>query len=226
MMKSRFLDVAAHELRTPVTAFSLLIQMTQREFDKGINVKANTLQRLRSQVDRITRLVVDLLDVSRLERGTLILKKVDTSLVSLIHDCIAEFYLKEPLRKISFESPSDPLVVNVDPVRIFQVISNLIDNAIKYTPQNTPIEVSGETIGPIVRIKVKDFGQGISQIEQAALFTPFSRGSTELTEKSGGLGLGLFICRMIVELHGGTMGVQSMVGSGSTFYFELPLEEK
>ncbi len=226
MLKSRFLDVAAHELRTPVTVFSLLIQMTQKEFDKGISVKGITLKRMRSQVERITRLVMDLLDVSRLERGILVLKKAQINLVDLINDCVAEFNIKEPQRKILFEAPDQPLSVNIDPVRIFQVISNLIDNAIKYTPENCPIELSCEQIGPLIRVEVKDFGQGISQIEQAVLFTPFSRGSTELTEKSGGLGLGLFISRTLIELHGGKIGVQSEVGSGSTFYFELPVEEK
>ncbi len=224
LMKSRFLDVAAHELRTPVTAFSLLIQMTQRELSKGINVQEKTLIRLRSQVDRITRLVVDLLDVSRLERGTLNLKKVETSIVNLISDCVSEFNLKEPERKILLKAQSSPMIVNIDPIRIFQVTSNLIDNAIKYTPQNTPIELSVEKINNTIRIEVKDYGQGISQLEQAALFSPFSRGSSELTEKSGGLGLGLFISRMIIELHGGHIGVQSTIGMGSTFYFELPIE--
>lgn len=222
MMKSRFLDVAAHELRTPVTAFSLLIQMTQREFEKGISVKGVTLSRLRTQVERITRLVVDLLDVSRLERGALNLKKVETNIVTLMKDCIAEFNLKDPHRSILFESSDEPLLVDLDPVRIFQVISNLIDNAIKYTPQDSPIELRVEKNDKKIRVEVKDYGQGLSQIEQAVLFTPFSRGSTELTEKSGGLGLGLFISRMIIELHGGEIGVQSMIGSGSTFYFELP----
>ena len=224
-MKSRFLDVAAHELRTPVTAFSLLIQMTQREFDKGVNVQASTLQRLRKQVERITRLVVDLLDVSRLERGALSLKKQKTDIVELIKECILDYELKDPDREILFQKEVELLFVQVDPIRLFQVISNLIDNATKYSAKTLPIEIKLEIKANRFKILVKDFGPGISQIEQEALFMPFSRGSTELTEKSGGLGLGLYIGRMIIELHGGFIGLESVVGKGSTFFFEIPIEE-
>jgi signal transduction histidine kinase len=199
--------------------------MTQREFDKGVNVQASTLQRLRKQVERITRLVVDLLDVSRLERGALSLKKQKTDIVELIKECILDYELKDPDREILFQKEVELLFVQVDPIRLFQVVSNLIDNATKYSAKTLPIEIKLEIKANRFKILVKDFGPGISQIEQEALFTPFSRGSTELTEKSGGLGLGLYIGRMIIELHGGFIGLESVVGKGSTFFFEIPIEE-
>jgi PAS domain S-box-containing protein len=224
LMKSRFLDVAAHELRTPVTAFSLLLQLTQKQLAKGIPVEVSILTRLKIQGDRISRLVVDLLDVSRLERGVMTLDRKPTNIVSLIHECLEDFKLRKSNRNLIFSEPKNPIELNIDPIRIYQVISNLLDNASKYTPENTSIEVIIETKHNIVRVSVKDYGPGILAKHQAELFSPFSRLSDELTDKSGGLGLGLFICRSIIELHGGKIGLNSEVGLGSTFYFELPIE--
>lgn len=224
-IKSRFLDIAAHELRTPVSAFSLLLQFTQMKLEKGIPVDPPTLSRLSSQVGRISQLVVELLDVSRLERGVLTLKPAPTDVVAMITHCIEDFKLREPNRRIDLLLTTlEEIKINIDTLRIFQVFSNLIDNAIKYTPDNSPIEISMEKSPGWVRISIKDYGQGITEKQQAELFAPFSRGSTELTEQYGGLGLGLFISKEIVALHGGRIGVISKIGSGSTFYIELPTE--
>ncbi len=226
MLKSRFLDVAAHELRTPVTALSILIQMTLKQKTQGHTIEIETIKKLKGQVERISHLVVDLLDVSRLEKGMVHLKREQVSVITLIHECLSEFNLKNPDREILFYPKEKELLFNLDPNRIFQVMSNLIDNAIKYTPQTSPITVEVHQHESALRVSVTDKGQGLSSIQQATLFSPFSRGSSELTEKSGGLGLGLFISRMIVELHGGKIGVESEIGMGSTFYFEIPREIK
>ena len=225
-IKSRFLDIAAHELRTPVSAFSLLLQFTQKKLETGSPVDIPTLVRLRSQVERISQLVVELLDVSRLERGVLTLKPERINIVAMVTHCIEDFKLRKPDREIVFLSPENVLEINIDPLRIFQVLSNLIDNAIKYTPDDSPIKIGLEQKPGIMRLSIQDFGQGITDKNQEALFAPFSRGSTEFTEQYGGLGLGLFISREIISLHGGTIGVKSNIGSGSTFYFELPTEIK
>jgi PAS domain S-box-containing protein len=222
-IKSKFLDIAAHELRTPVTAFSLLLQFTQKKFSKGVAVDLVTLERLRSQVDRISQLVIELLDVSRLERGVLNLKPCKTNLVEMIAQCISEFELKETNRRIDFKAPDESIELNIDSLRIYQVFSNLIDNAVKYTPDETPVEVWIEKKDKVVRVSVRDFGSGISKEHQIELFDPFFRATTTFTEEAGGLGLGLFISKELIGLHGGTIGVDSKEGEGSTFYFELPL---
>lgn len=222
-VKSKFLDIAAHELRTPVTAFSLLLQFTQKKFSRGVPVDLATLDRLRSQVDRISQLVIELLDVSRLERGVLTLKRSKTNLVEMISQCIAEFSLKENNRKINYTPLDDSIEINIDSLRIYQVLANLIDNAIKYTPDETPVEVWIEKKEKVVRVSVKDFGSGISEEHQIELFDPFFRASTNFTEEAGGLGLGLFISKELIGLHGGIIGVCSKEGEGSTFFFELPL---
>ena len=102
------------------------------------------------------------------------------------------------------------------------MITNLLENSRKYTPDGSPIEIELELHPDLIRVLVTDHGPGIPDREQGALFMPFSRGSAELTERSGGLGLGLFICKRIIELHQGRIGLMSKLGEGSTFYFELP----
>jgi PAS domain S-box-containing protein len=224
IVKSRFLDIAAHELRTPVSAFSLLIQLAQKKIDQGIEVDPNTFVRLRKQVDRISQLVIDLLDVSRLERGAMKLKIERKDIGTLVTDCVEDIKLRSPDRQFKVFIPSEhPIECNIDVVRIYQVISNLLDNAIKYTPDNSPIEVSVQIQQEMVQVSVTDHGAGISKQQQDEMFQPFTRGSTELTDPAGGLGLGLFICKSIITLHGGTMEVRSSIGHGSTFTFNLPL---
>lgn len=222
LAKSRFLDIAAHELRTPVTAFSLLVQLAQKQLGKGIPVDAMTLVRMRSQADRITRLVIDLLDVSRLERNAIKLELQITDLVPVISGLVEDYNLLKPNRKFIFLKPLAPVEIKIDAVRVMQVLSNFLDNACKYTSEDSIIEILLESTSNSARVLVKDYGVGISTEQIETLFNPFTRGSNELTGRSGGLGLGLYISRMIIELHGGKVGVDSKIGIGSTFYFEIP----
>jgi PAS domain S-box-containing protein len=223
-LRARFLDIAAHELRTPLSAFSLLLELTQRQLEQhGRPVQMSTVQRLRRQADRLTRLVADLLDVSRLDRGALSLRCEPTDMVDLTSECLEDFRLRAPRRPLSFIKPERPIVISLDRARIHQVLSNLLDNAITYTPEGTPIEVTVEPARHRLRVSVKDFGAGISEQVQRELFTPFARGGSDHEGRFGGMGLGLYICRSIVELHGGTIGVSSKEGAGSTFSFELPV---
>ena len=221
-LKSRFLDIAAHELRTPVTSFSLLLQFTEKKLAKGQPVDMDTLQRLKVQGERISHLVIDLLDVSRLERGVLSMKPEMVNINELIQTCKDDFILRTDGRSVTYHKPKEDIRGMIDPVRIYQVISNLLENAAKYTPEHNPIDISLTKEEDQFRISVTDHGPGIPKDQQEGLFTIFSRGPTELTERSGGLGLGLFICRSIVELHGGNISVSSTMGVGSTFSFVLP----
>lgn len=225
VLRSRFLDIAAHELRTPVTAFNLILQVAQKKLEKGQEVDADILTRLQMQGDRIARLVVDLLDVSRLERGVLQLKREPVDISALIVNCINEYKLRFPKREITF-AHAKPVTMNIDFIRIYQVISNLLDNACKYTPENSPIEIVVKDELDVVSVSVIDYGAGISEDHKENLFTIFSRGSSELIERAGGLGLGLFICQSLIELHKGKIHVASQLGHGATFTFELPRGEE
>ena len=220
-VKSQFLDIAAHELRTPVTSLSLLLQVAQKKTEKGQLLASEMLVRLRGQADRLKKLVVDLLDVSRLEQGILVLRRVPTDLVSLISDCVEEFELLSPNRNVTFVRTEQPLFVDVDAVRISQVLSNYLDNAVKYTPEGCPIGIIVVQTSDGVRVTVQDRGAGISEELQKHLFSPFTRGSSDETIRASGLGLGLAVCRGIIDLHGGRVGVVSN-NHGSSFFFEIP----
>ena len=218
--KTKFLDIAAHELRTPITIISLMLQNAEKQTIRGQPLAVDVLARLKAPVDRLTRLVIDLLDMSRLERKLLVLLPIKTDIVSLIIECVEEFRIQIQNRKIIFNRPSHPLEVNIDPVRIHQVLTNLLDNAIKYTSDT--IEVTLEVRTNAIRVSVIDHGIGIPKDQQAMLFKAVSRGSSDATSRASGLGLGLSICRGIMELHIGTIGFVSEEGIGSTFHFELP----
>ncbi|MGZ3693828.1 MAG: GAF domain-containing sensor histidine kinase [Bdellovibrionota bacterium] len=221
-IKSRFLDIAAHELRTPVTAMTMALEFAQRQTKKGNVPEPKILDLLQRQAIRLGRLVVDLLDVSRLDRGAVTLHRAPTNLVALIDSSVEEFSIQEPKRRIQFVRPQQSIVAPVDPLRVQQVLSNLIDNALKYTPENRPVEVTTDLLPDSVRISVTDHGAGITEEQQVELFKPFNRGSTDREVRASGLGLGLVVSRGIVNLHGGTIGVRSKMGEGSTFYFDLP----
>lgn len=220
--KAHFLDVAAHELKTPITAFSLLIQVTKKKLEKGEPVEMSILSRLQGQADRLALLVVELLDVSRLERDIVRLKLESVDVIQLLNECIQELVLRAPDRKILFLQEKDRILVRMDRLRIFQVISNFLDNANKYTPMDRTIEIKVDDQAKKLRILVKDSGPGITQKLQEELFYPLTRGTSEHEERTSGLGLGLYIARKIIELHGGAIGVESKLGEGSTFFFELP----
>jgi PAS domain S-box-containing protein len=220
--KSRFLDIAAHELRTPVTAFSLLLQLVELQVKERKHVDPTMLTRLRAQVDRLSRLVVDLLEVSRLDRGVLVLKPELKDLSDLVGDCVTNFHIQYPGRPLHYDRSAGPSVALIDPVRIYEVVSNLIDNAIKYTPEDSPIQVAVEDLPSSVRVSVVDHGPGIPREQQQSLFQAFERGSSSGEESHSGLGLGLYISRKIVELHQGSIAMESQPGAGSSFHFTIP----
>jgi len=222
-MKSKFLDIAAHELRTPVAAFSSLLQLSEVLLLKGQPVTLETVSRLRRQAERLANLVGDLMEVSRLEHDAMSLHLKSVDIGVLIAGCIDDFKLQNPSRRILLSKPMHSVSSELDPVRINQTLSNLIENAIRYTPEATPIEVTiEEKNDDWVRINVTDHGPGIPKEQQRELFEAFTRGCTGREVQTEGLGLGLFICRRIVELHRGSIGLLSEPGVGSTFYFELP----
>ncbi|MDD4975194.1 MAG: ATP-binding protein [Bacteriovorax sp.] len=219
--KIKFLDIAAHELRTPITALSLLLELVEAQIEKGQPINVDTIARLRAPTDRLARLVVDLLDISRLERVLVVLLPVKTDMALLISGCLEEFRVQAPKRNFIFKKPNQPILINVDLVRINQVLANLLDNAVKYTSEGE-IEIMLEEMPKVIRVSVTDHGDGIPKEQQALLFTAFSRGSSDATIRTTGLGLGLSVCQGIMDLHSGTIGHVSKEGQGSTFYFELP----
>ncbi len=220
--KSRFLDIAAHELRTPVTAASLLLEVLDRQLIRDQCVDPQSLRRVRGQMERLSRLVTDLLEVSRLERGLITLKLEPIDFGTLIEDMIQNFRLSYPDRLFRWTAPASPIVANADAVRVEEILGNLLDNALKYSEDPAPIEVGLHASDESVTLFVQDHGPGVAEERKAALFQAFERGTSPLENRHPGLGLGLFISKNLTELHGGRILVGSTPGFGTRFSIELP----
>jgi signal transduction histidine kinase len=227
-VRDEFLSIASHELRTPLTPLRLQIQdllERARSADLLAQPPEKVTQRLESasrQVDRVARLVSNLLDVSRIAAGRLVLERESIDLVALVKDVLER---AEPeVHRASYQirlSAQGPIVGRWDRLRIEQVVTNLLSNALKYG-EGKPIDVAVRRSGASVVLRVRDQGIGIPADQTDRIFGRFERAVSE--RSFAGLGLGLYIVRRFVEAHGGAVRVESRVGEGSTFEIELPLE--
>lgn len=222
--KSNFLDIAAHELRNPATTIYLMLHALLIKLENGETIDKEKLSKVLIPVDRLNRLVTDLLDVSRLQKNLVKLQKKQFDICDLTSQWIAELKLRYADKKINLDCQDKTLHLSLDEVRIYQVFTNLLENAIKYSPASTPINVVVKSTPTTVRVSIIDQGEGIPDEALPHLFDPFDRGGMDIKQRHNGLGLGLSICKRITSLHGGNIGVTSVVGKGSTFYFELPRE--
>ncbi len=222
-VRDDFLTIASHELKTPLTPLSLRLANLERRLEHGQPVDPTSLRHARHHLLRLTALINDLLDASRVESGGLALHPQPTRLDELTQHVIRVTEgTHEGDQRIEFHPASIPLQVLGDPYRLEQVISNLLENALKYSPSGGTIHVSLEPQGELALLSVTDQGIGIPADQQQHLFERYFRARNVSTHSYGGLGLGLYICRDIVERHGGRIWVESKVGQGSTFYVALP----
>lgn len=224
-LKSNFVNAVTHELRTPLTSI-----MGYAEFlEDGLGGPLSEQQReFVRQIERGTRrlesLVSDLLDFARIDAGTFKLKLQDSDLGAKIQEIVESLRPQAEGAKLSLEAEvlGAPLRVPMDSQRIGQVLINLLNNAIKFTPQAGSIRVKAYRQGESLRCEVEDTGEGIAPEDLPRLFQRFSQ--LESGVRRGGTGLGLSIIKEIVQAHGGSVGVESEQGKGSTFWFTLPLQ--
>ncbi|OGP65568.1 MAG: hypothetical protein A2169_06940 [Deltaproteobacteria bacterium RBG_13_47_9] len=223
-LKGELLAKVSHELRTPLATIkgcsSLLLDYEPRLSDKE---KREYLTQIDSTTDILTDLVSQLLDVSHLKAGILKLKKQPTDISKLFEETIAEARLRSPGHEIVYNLEPWLPKVSIDVHRIKQVIENLINNACKYSREKTRIEISTRRSGHKLIFSVADQGIGISKGELERVFDLMYRTEQVSSVNIPGLGLGLAICREIVEVHGGQIWVESQTGKGSTFYFSIPI---
>jgi signal transduction histidine kinase len=225
-LREEFLAIASHELKTPLTGIKGYVQLLNRllknaRFEREEAV--DLITELDGQVVRLQALVGDLLDASQIARGRLDLHPEDVDLSDLAARVLARFEVAaERTREhiLVLDAPA-PVVGCFDSLRIEQVLSNLISNAIKYSPDGGEVRVRVAQTDDEAELSVIDQGIGIAEEEQGFLFQPFVRGQS--TRSIKGTGLGLFIVSRIVEDHGGSISVQSAAGAGSTFVVRLPL---
>jgi PAS domain S-box-containing protein len=225
-LKSEFVSLVSHELRTPLTSIvgyvNLLLDGDAGELNEE---QISFLETVRRNSDRLTLLVGDLLDVSRIEAGAIQLKSTEVDLFPLaqgVAECLRlQIESKKQILNIDMGRELPP--VSGDTNRITQILTNLLSNAHKYTPPGGSIHITASLENEHVRISVKDTGIGLSKEEQDKLFTKFFRADNPATQKVGGTGLGLWITRSLVEMQGGEIRVMSAPGEGSTFSFTLPV---
>ncbi len=226
-MKSDFIAIASHELRTPLSIIKGYSDAFQfGELGELSTFQLDKIKIMNSRADQMTKIINDLLDVTRLDEGRLVGEKWPAPVEGLIINAVSEYKSRaqncgQELRCI-VEDNLPP--VSVDVWRVHQVMENLIGNAIKFTPEGGLIEVAARSASEpgMVEIEVRDTGPGIPAGEQRKLFTMFYQIETDSTRSAGGLGLGLLISKGIVEGHGGRIWVESEAGAGSSFKFTLP----
>ncbi len=223
-LKSDLLATVSHELRTPLATIKGYSTMILDYFPKlSSDEKKDYLKSIDNSTDRLAKLVDNLLDTSRMEAGLLKLQKAPVSISRLIQEVAAEARFRANQHHIAIILDKRLPQVNIDAKRVRQVLDNLIDNAVKYSPQGTEVLISARRDRRQLVISVTDKGPGIPADELTNIFDRMYRIEQRLTSGVEGIGLGLSICRRLVEAHGGRIWVQSEMGKGSTFYFTLPI---
>ena len=220
--KDEFISIASHELKTPLTSVKGYVQLLERSIDKGdIPTVKKHLGKAQLQLDKLNDLIADLLDISKIESGKLKFNKKYFDINLLLDSIIEIIHQSNPDFTITRTGVISDQVF-ADEMRIEQVIVNFLTNAIKYAPGTSDVHINIAQQGDRVMVAVKDFGIGIHPDQQASVFDKFYR-VEETAIHFQGLGIGLYISAEIIRRHGGTVGVNSVFGEGSEFYFNIPV---
>jgi len=231
------MNSVGRELRTPLTMTRGALQEARRLLQHALEAPLSDnavdlltkLQDLLTWIERQmnteTRLVSNLLDASRIEAHRFELSPVWSNLTEIVRETVANQQRLAPQRSFELELPDDLVAVIADTDRIRQALTNYLSNALKFSPADQPIKVSLEVRGVQARVSVQDRGPGISASEQRKIWERFRYTKRQSVESGGGLGLGLYITRAIIQQHRGQVGVDSHVGGGSMFWFTLPLAD-
>ncbi|HBN07324.1 MAG TPA: hypothetical protein DD435_01320 [Cyanobacteria bacterium UBA8530] len=225
-IKDQFLSIVSHELRTPLNSINGFGSILEDEIAGPLNQQQHEyLRKMLRGADLLNFLVNNLLDLTQILAGEFTITPSEMNLREVAAGVIDDLKSKAASKGLTlrFEGPDDLPPVLADEIRVVQVLSNLVDNAIKFTPEGGKIWVRACAIGAFLRIEVEDTGVGIVPEDIPKLFKRFSQLDMSATRKAGGTGLGLSISKAIIEAHGGEIGVESTPGKGSTFWFTLPL---
>jgi PAS domain S-box-containing protein len=222
--KDFFISMASHELKTPITSVKGYIQLLSSKYkDTQDPFLKNALNVLNKQVTTLTTLVTDLLDVSKINSGSLSLKKSKFALHDLVEEVIQEMQHINPKHQIIFCKEAEGIVY-ADKENISQVLINFLTNAVKYSPASLNVTVKSVLDNGKIKISVSDKGIGLKEADRVKVFERFYRVEGKNEKTFPGFGIGLFIASEIINKHEGEIGVESKFGEGSTFFFKLPIE--
>lgn len=224
IMQGDFVSIVSHELRGPLTSMKGFIRSLVRGGDMPLDTRREFLQTMDAQTDRLNELVEDLLAVGRIESRRLKLTLTDVDLEAVTEKLAAELRTKWPERTITIETDPTLPTVRADPDAVHEVLSNLLDNALKYSPAQSEVKIVLGHDKDEAEVAVEDFGPGMRPEEVTHLFDKFRRLVAPETRDAGGSGLGLYIVKHMTEAHGGTVVVTSTPGLGSTFSVRLPFK--
>nr|WP_276899960.1 hybrid sensor histidine kinase/response regulator [Pedobacter kyonggii] len=223
--KDEFISIASHELKTPLTSVKGYIQLLQRSLNRDDKTMAqNHLEKASTQLEKLNELIVDLLDISKIESGKMKFNMKSFYADNMVNNAIEMLQQSNPDFKISKLGKTDEMIFG-DEMRLEQVVINFITNAIKYAPGTNQVNVTTNIKDEKLYLAVKDFGIGISKEQQHKIFDKFYR-VEDNSNRFNGLGIGLYICSEIINRHGGTIGVNSVPDEGSEFYFIIPTTEE
>jgi two-component system sensor histidine kinase VicK len=222
--KNDFIGMVSHELKTPLTSLKAYVQVLNSRSKKENNSFAiSSLNKVELQINKMSALINGFLNLSRLESGKIHLNRIDFKVDELIREIIEESSLVVSTHKIQL-IPCDTISINADRDKIGQVITNLISNAVKYSPRGEIVELTCKLAGSSVQVSVRDEGMGIREQDKDKLFERFYRVESIHTEHISGFGIGLYLSAEIIKRHGGEIWLESEKGVGSTFYFSLPVQ--
>jgi len=229
-MKTEFVSISAHQLRTPLSAIKWTLRMLlDGDLGEISSEQRNFLEKTYKSNERMITLINDLLDVTRIEEGRYLYKPVLADFELIVQFVVNSYKEEFEKKKIDFEfqRPEKKLPqVMVDVEKLRLAIQNLLDNALRYTHQGGKVTVSLRYVKKEIEVAVKDTGVGIPEDQQERIFSKFFRGANVLRLETEGSGLGLFITKNIIEAHGGRIWFESEEGKGTTFYFILPIKEE
>jgi signal transduction histidine kinase len=223
--KTQFLNLASHELRGPLTVVRGYVSMLEGGLLGDLNDRGRkAVPVISAKVLEMNALIEQMIEAARLEDGALMLRPADADLRAIVGEAVeTSTHLAGRKHKIQLRTPERPVWVRVDAERVKTIVTNLVGNAIKYSPDGGPIDCEVTARGGVARVSVKDAGVGIAKDDLPILFTRFGRVSTPQTDHLPGTGLGLYLGRQLARLHGGEITVESAPGMGSTFVLHLPL---
>jgi signal transduction histidine kinase len=228
-LKSEFVAVVSHEIRTPLTSVKGAIELLgdDRYFHNN-EQQAKLLTIGHANAERLLVLINDILDFSKLESASMPMHIERQRLEPVVQQAAHHMrtMLEERHLELELRLAPDLPDIMLDSIRVAQVLTNLLSNAVKFSPSHGRIEITAEPWEGAVRVGVRDHGEGISSADLPKLFRKFSQVDSSATRKAGGTGLGLVICKGIIEQHSGGIWVESTPGQGSTFYFTLPVADR